>query len=65
MVHKYQHWLKEEHEANHAKVPTLRILSYIQDIPGAHLENIPSIQTPYLIAYNLWTSFDNTGSLRA
>jgi hypothetical protein len=39
----YQHWPKEAYEANQAKLPTLRIISYIQNIAGAELEHIPSL----------------------
>jgi chromosome segregation and condensation protein ScpB len=38
----YQHLPKQSHEANQAKLPTLRILSYIQTIPRAELEHIPT-----------------------
>jgi hypothetical protein len=33
----YQHWPKEAYEANQAKLPTLRVLSYVQNITGAEL----------------------------
>ena len=42
----YQHWPKEAYEANQAKLPTLRVLSYIQHIVGAELEHIPNLQGP-------------------
>ena len=46
----YQHLPKEAYEANQAKLPTLRVLSYVQNIPGAEIEHIPSLQTPNHIA---------------
>jgi hypothetical protein len=42
----YHHWPKEAHEATQARLPTLRVLSYIQNIPGAELENIQNVQFP-------------------
>jgi hypothetical protein len=29
----YRHWPKEAHEATQARLPTLRVLSYIRNIP--------------------------------
>jgi hypothetical protein len=49
----YQHWPKEAHEANQAKLPTLRILSYIQHIAGAELEHILNLQAPNHIATSI------------
>ena len=31
----YQHWQKEAYEANQARLLTLRVLSYVQNIAGA------------------------------
>jgi hypothetical protein len=33
----YQYWPKEAHEAKQAKLPTLRVLSYLQNITRAEL----------------------------
>jgi hypothetical protein len=49
----YHHWPIEAYEANQAKIPTLRVLSYVQNITGAELEHIPSLQTPNHIAISL------------
>jgi hypothetical protein len=49
----FQHWPKEAHEANHVKLPTLRVLSYIQHIPRAELEHIPNLQAPSHIAISM------------
>ena len=46
----YQHWPKEADEATQARLPTLRVLSSMRDIPGAELEHIRNIQTQYQIA---------------
>jgi hypothetical protein len=53
VARKYQHSPKEAHEANQAKLPTIRILSHIQNIPGAELESMPKIQAANHIATNL------------
>jgi len=39
----YHHWPKEAHEATQARLPTLRVLSYIRNIPGAELDNIHNV----------------------
>jgi hypothetical protein len=49
----YHHWPKEAHEATQARLPTLRVLSYIRNIPGAELERIHYIQTPNQIAITI------------
>jgi hypothetical protein len=49
----YQHWPKEAYEANQAKLPTRRVLSYIQHIAGEELEHIPSLQASSHIATNM------------
>ena len=46
----YHHWPKEDHEAAQARLPTLRVLSYLRNISGIELENIRNIQTPNHIA---------------
>ncbi len=33
----HHHWPKEAHEAIKTRLPTLRVLSYIRNIPGAEL----------------------------
>jgi len=38
-----QHWPKKVHEANQARLPTLRVLFYIHNIPGAELEHNQNI----------------------
>ena len=53
---KYQHWPIEAYEANLAKHPTLRVLSYVKNITGAELEHIPNLQTPNQIATTLRTA---------
>ncbi len=50
IANKYKHWPKEAYEANRAKLPTLCIFSYINNIQGVKLENIPSTQTSNQIA---------------
>ena len=35
----YNYWPKEAHEATQARLPSLRVLSYIRNIPGAELDN--------------------------
>jgi hypothetical protein len=42
----YKHWPKKAYEANQAKLPTIRVLSYVHNITGAELEHIPNLQTP-------------------
>ena len=42
----YQHWPKEAYEANQAILPTLGVLSYVQNMAGAELEHIPNLQAP-------------------
>ena len=49
----YQHWPKEADEANKTKLPTLRVLSYIQQIAWAEIEHIPILQAPNHIATSL------------
>jgi hypothetical protein len=36
----YHHWPKEAHEATQARLPTLRVLSYLRNILGGELEHI-------------------------
>ena len=42
VVNTYQHWQKEAYEANQAKLPTLRVLSYVQNIIGTELNTYPT-----------------------
>ncbi len=43
----YHHRPKEAYEATQARLLTLRVLSYLRSIPGAELEHIQNLQTPY------------------
>jgi hypothetical protein len=61
----YQHWPKEAYEANQAKLPTLRVLSYGQNISGAELEHIPNLQTPNHIAIGLRAASGELDEIRA
>ena len=49
----YHHWPKEAHEATQAKLPTLRVLSYLMIIPGTELEYIQNVQSPNQIAITI------------
>ncbi len=49
----YHHWPKEAHEATQARLPTLRVLSYLRNIPGAELEHIQNIQIQDQIAITI------------
>jgi len=61
----YQHWPKEAYEANQAKLPTLRVLSYVHNITGAELEHIPNLQTANHIAISLRAAFREIDEIRA
>ncbi len=61
----YQHWPKEAYEANQAKLPTLRILSFVNNITGAELDHIPNLQTPNFIAISLRAASKELGEIRA
>ena len=61
----YQHWPKEAYEANQAKLPTLRVLSYVQNIAGAELEHIPNLQAPNHIAISLGASSKEVDGIKA
>ena len=56
VVTTYQHCLKESYEANQAKLPTLRVISYTQHIPGAELGQISSLQAPSQITISMRAS---------
>jgi hypothetical protein len=49
----YQHWPKKAYEANQAKLPALRVLSYVKNIIGAKLEHMLNLQAPNHIATSL------------
>ena len=49
----YHHWPKKAHEATQARLPTLRVLSYIPNISGAELDNIQNAQSPNHIATSI------------
>jgi len=61
----YQHWPKEAYEANQAKLPTLRVLSYVHNIAGAELGHIPNLQAPYRIAISLRAASKEVDGIRA
>jgi len=61
----YQHWPKEAYEANQAKLSTLRVLSYIQNIAGAELEHMPNLHAPNHIATSLRAAFKEVDGIRA
>ena len=61
----YQHWPKEAYKANQAKLPTLRVLSYVQNITGAELEHIPNLQAPNHIAICLRAASKEVDEIRA
>ncbi len=61
----YQHWSKEAHKANRAKLPTLRILSNIKNIPGAELEHIPTTYPTNHIATSIRIAMNEVDEIRA
>ena len=61
----YHHWPKEAYEATQARPTTLRVLSYIKNIPGAELENIRNIQTQKQIAITIRTASEEVDRNRA
>jgi hypothetical protein len=61
----HQHWPKEAYEANQAKLPSLRVLSYVQNITGAELEHIPNLETPNHIAKSLRAASREIDEIRA
>jgi len=54
----YHHWPKEAHEATQARLPILRELSYIRNIPGAELDNIKNVQPPNQISTSILEAFE-------
>ena len=65
IINTYQHWPKETHKATQAKLSTLRVLSYIQNIPGAELEHILNIQATHNISTSISTSTQYVDEIRA
>jgi hypothetical protein len=61
----YQHWQKKQYKANQANLPTLRVLSYVQNIEGAELEHIPNLQAPNKIALSIRTASKKVDGIRA
>ena len=61
----YQHWPKEAYEANQAKLPTLRVLSYVQNITRAELEHIRNLQAPNHITTSLRVVSKEVDEIRA
>ncbi len=61
----YKHWPKEAYEANQAKLPTLRVLSYIQNISRAEVEHMPNLQAPNHIAISLRAASKEVDETRA
>jgi hypothetical protein len=61
----YHHWPKEANEATQARLPTLRVLSYIRNIPGTGLENIQNVQSPNHIATSIREASEATDQHRA
>jgi hypothetical protein len=61
----YQHLPKEAYEANQTRLPTLKVLSYVQNITGAELEHIPNLQTPNQIAISLRAASREIDEIRA
>ena len=61
----YQHRPKEAYKSNQAKLPTLRVLSYVQNITGAELEHIPNLQAPNHIAIILRAASKDVDEIRA
>jgi hypothetical protein len=61
----YRHRPKEAYEGNQAKLPTLRVLSYVQDISGAGLEHIPNLLALNHIAISLRATSKEMDGIRA
>ena len=60
----YQHWPKEIYENNQAELPTLRVLSYVQNIARAELEHMPSLQAPKHIARSIRAASKEVDGIR-
>ena len=61
----YHHWPKMAHEATQARLPTLRVLSYIRNIPWAELDNIKNVQSPNRIAISIRETSEAVNQHRA
>ena len=61
----YQHWPKEAIKANQDKLPTLRVLSYVQNITWAELEHMPNLQIPNHIVISLRAASKELDEIRA
>ncbi len=53
VVTSYQHRPKEACEANQAKLPTVRVLSYVHNIAGAEFKHVSSLQVPQHVAISI------------
>jgi len=61
-----QHWPTEAHEAIQAKLPIIRVLSYMQNIPGAELlEHVQNIQPKNHVATSMRTASTEIDKIRA
>jgi len=58
VANKYRHWPVEAYEATQAKLPTLRVLSYLMNISGVELEHIQNVQSPNNIATTIRAAFN-------
>jgi hypothetical protein len=65
VANSYQYWPNEAYEANQAKLPTLRVLSDVQNITRAELEHIPDLQTPNHIDISLRAASRELDEIRA
>ena len=61
----YQHWPKEAYETNKAKLPILRVLSYVQNIARGALKQLPNLQAPNHIAISLRATSKEVDGIRA
>ncbi len=61
----YHHWPKEVHEATQARLPILRVLLYLRNIPGMELEHIQNITTPNQIAITIRAASEEVDRNRA
>ena len=60
----YQHWPIEAYEATQARLPTLRVLSYVRNVEGMELDNIPPLQTQNQIATSIRTASESVDQQR-
>ena len=61
----YQHWPKEIYETNQAELPTLRVLSCVQNIARAELEHTSNLQAPNNTAISLRAASKEVDEIRA